>query len=77
MQTGGVFDTRSNALNQDLKSLAQQQTQLASYASQLTSQYNAQFTALNTLMAQMNSNSNYLTQLFGGSNSSGAMANNK
>ncbi|WP_324657561.1 flagellar filament capping protein FliD [Burkholderia thailandensis] len=77
VQTGGVFDTRSNALNQDLKSLAQQQTQLASYASQLTSQYNAQFTALNTLMAQMNSNSNYLTQLFGGSNSSGAMANNK
>ncbi|ALJ71867.1 Flagellar hook-associated protein 2 [Burkholderia pseudomallei] len=77
VQTGGVFDTRSNALNQDLKSLAQQQTRLASYASQLTSQYNAQFTALNTLMAQMNSNSNYLTQLFGGSNSSGAMANNK
>ncbi|OMR20391.1 flagellar filament capping protein FliD [Burkholderia pseudomallei] len=77
VQTGGVFDTRSNALNQDLKSLAQQQTRLASYASQLTSQYNAQFTALNTLMTQMNSNSNYLTQLFGGSNSSGAMANNK
>ncbi|KGS78994.1 flagellar filament capping protein FliD [Burkholderia pseudomallei] len=77
VQTGGVFDTRSNALNQDLKNLAQQQTRLASYASQLTSQYNAQFTALNTLMAQMNSNSNYLTQLFGGSNSSGAMANNK
>ncbi|CAJ5982943.1 flagellar hook-associated protein 2 [Burkholderia pseudomallei] len=77
VQTGGVFDTRSNALNQGLKSLAQQQTRLASYASQLTSQYNAQFTALNTLMAQMNSNSNYLTQLFGGSNSSGAMANNK
>ncbi|AIO65560.1 flagellar filament capping protein FliD [Burkholderia oklahomensis] len=77
VQTGGVFDTRSNALNQDLKSLAQQQTQLVSYASQLTSQYNAQFTALNTLMAQMNTNSNYLTQLFGGANSSGTLATNK
>ncbi|WP_323119393.1 flagellar filament capping protein FliD [Burkholderia alba] len=77
VQTGGVFDIRSSALNQDLKSIAQQQSALSDYSSQLTSQYNAQFTALNTLMAQMNSNSNYLTQLFGGTNSAGALASNK
>ncbi|SMG02534.1 flagellar filament capping protein FliD [Burkholderia singularis] len=77
VQTGGIFDIRTKALNQDLKSLGQQQAQLTRYASLLTAQYNAQFTALNSLMAKMNSNSNYLTQLFGGTNSAGALANNK
>ena len=43
----------------------------------MTKQYNAQFTALNTLMATMANNTRYLTQLFGGQNSAGAMANNK
>jgi flagellar hook-associated protein 2 len=53
-----------------------QDTSAASTA-QLTNQYQAQFTALNTLMATMNNNSQYLTQLFGGSNSAGALANGK
>jgi len=34
-----------------------------------------QITALNTLMATMNNNSQYLTQPFGGPNSAGAMSN--
>ncbi|AOK45603.1 flagellar hook protein FliD [Burkholderia sp. MSMB617WGS] len=77
VQANGIFDIRTNALNKDLSSIAQQQAQLATYSSQLTTQYNAQFTALDTLMATMNTNSNYLTQLFGGTNSAGSLASNK
>ena len=77
-QTGGMLATRTSALNADLQSLATQQQNLTQYTSQLTDQYNAQFTALNTLlMASMNSNQSYLTQLFGGTNSAGALASNK
>ncbi|RQP30097.1 flagellar filament capping protein FliD [Burkholderia ubonensis] len=76
-QTSGLIDQRTTALNSDLKSVQSQATQLQSYSDQLTKQYNAQFTALNTLMATMANNTRYLTQLFGGQNSAGAMANNK
>ncbi|VVD31194.1 protein of unknown function (plasmid) [Paraburkholderia dioscoreae] len=71
------MDTETTAINADLTSIASQQTTLAAYTAQLTSQYQAQFTALNTLMATMNNNSQYLTQLFGGTNSAGALANGK
>jgi flagellar hook-associated protein 2 len=77
LSTGGIIDTRTTALNADLKSIADQQTQLAAYTADLTTSYNQQFTALNTLMSQMANQSNYLTQLFGGTNSAGAMATNK
>jgi flagellar hook-associated protein 2 len=77
LSTGGIIDTRTTALNADLKSIADQQTQLTAYTAQLTTSYNAQFTALNTLMSQMSNQSSYLTQLFGGTNSAGAMASNK
>nr|WKF58649.1 Flagellar hook-associated protein 2 [Paraburkholderia busanensis] len=76
-RTGGIIDTRNSALNADLKSIAAQQTKLADYATQLTNQYQSQFTALNKLMATMNNNSAYLTALFGGSKSAGALATNK
>lgn len=77
VKTGGIIDTRSTALNADLKSITAQQTTLANYSAQLTKQYQNQFTALNTLMATMNNNSQYLTALFGGSKSAGALATNK
>jgi flagellar hook-associated protein 2 len=77
LSTGGIIDTRTTALNADLKSIADQQTQLAAYTADLTTSYNQQFTALNTLMSQMANQSNYLTQLFGGTNSAGALATNK
>ncbi|MFM0504312.1 flagellar filament capping protein FliD [Paraburkholderia caffeinilytica] len=77
VKTGGIIDTRSTALNADLKSITTQQTSLANYSAQLTKQYQNQFTALNTLMATMNNNSQYLTALFGGSKSAGALATNK
>ncbi|MEX3937458.1 flagellar filament capping protein FliD [Paraburkholderia phymatum] len=76
-QASGVIDQRTSALNTDLQNLQDQSTNLQNYQTSLTAQYNAQFTALNTLMAQMQSNTQYLTQLFGGSNSSGTLAANK
>jgi flagellar hook-associated protein 2 len=72
--TSGTITQRTTALNADLANVATSQTALNAYQAQLTSQYNAQFTALNTLMVSSNSNSQYLTQLFGGSNSAGALA---
>lgn len=61
----------------DRKSVTAQQSKLSDYATQLTKQYQCQFTALNTLMPTMNNNSAYLTALFGGSKSAGALATNK
>lgn len=77
LKTGGLLDTHSAALTTDLKSLATQQDQLTDYTDKLTKRYEAQFTALNQLMAQTSHNADYLTALFGGKNSEGALANNK
>ncbi|MGV2288335.1 flagellar filament capping protein FliD [Trinickia sp. YCB016] len=72
-ESGGQFAQRTQALNSDLQSLTQQQSTLTAYAASLTSQYNAQFTALNNLMTQMQNNTTYLDQLFGGNGSSGTL----
>jgi flagellar hook-associated protein 2 len=77
LKTGGIMDAHVNALNVHLKALTSQQTQLTDYANKLTKAYNQQFTALNTLMTQMSQNGDYLTALFGGKNSAGALATNK
>ncbi|NIF55164.1 flagellar filament capping protein FliD [Burkholderia sp. Ax-1724] len=77
LSTTGIITSRTNALNADLTSLGTQQTSLSTYQTQLTSMYTAQFTALNSLLATTNNNSQYLTQLFGGTNSAGALATNK
>ncbi|MCS3392106.1 flagellar filament capping protein FliD [Burkholderia thailandensis] len=77
LRKDGSFDVRSNAIDRDMKSVAQRQARLETYAAQLSAQYKAQFTALDALMARMQQNTSYLTQLFGGANSSGALANNK
>jgi len=77
LASNGPIQTRTSALNSDLTSISTQQQTLSAYQAQLTSMYQAQFTALNTLMATMNNNSQYLTQLFGGTNSQGAMSANK
>lgn len=72
-QTNGILDTRTAALTADQKDLTDQATQLQAYQDSLTAQYNAQFTALNTLMTQMQNNTNYLNQLFGGNGSAGTL----
>jgi flagellar hook-associated protein 2 len=76
LKTGGIIDMRTSTITSDQKAVADQQKQLTTYATQLTKSYNNQFTALNSLMARMNQNSQYLTQLFGGNNSAGALATN-
>lgn len=69
----GQIDQRSASLNSDLTSLSQQQSTLAAYQQTLTDQYNAQFTALNNLMSQMQSSTTYLNQMFGGNGSTGTL----
>src|SRR5471032_1533870 len=77
LKKDGLLDTRTTSLNKDLDNIKVQGTKLDAFATQLTNSYNAQFTALNTLMAHMSSNASYLTALFGGANSAGALAGNK
>jgi len=77
LKKDGLLETRTTSLNKDLDNIKVQGTKLDAYATQLTSSYNAQFTALNTLMAHMSSNANYLTAFFGGANSAGALAGSK
>jgi flagellar hook-associated protein 2 len=72
--TNGLITKRTTDLTDDIASLAKQQDVLDDYAKELTSQYSDQFTALNTVMSQAQSNQRFLTQLFGGSNSNGALA---
>ncbi|KAF1053160.1 MAG: B-type flagellar hook-associated protein 2 [Burkholderia gladioli] len=73
----GILTLSANAVQTDLNSLTAQQTTLSAYAATLTTQYNTQFTQLNTVMAEMTQQQNYLTALFGGTNSAGALATNK
>jgi flagellar hook-associated protein 2 len=71
--TVGQIDHRSASINTDLTSLTQQQSSLTAYQQSLTDQYNAQFTALNNLMTQMQNNTSYLNQLFGGNGAAGTL----
>ncbi|MBN3727009.1 flagellar filament capping protein FliD [Burkholderia sp. Ac-20379] len=73
----GILTTSASGVQTDLKGLTAQQTSLQTYAASLSTRYNAQFTALNNVMSQMNRQQNYLTALFGGTKSAGALATNK
>jgi flagellar hook-associated protein 2 len=77
LSTGGIVETRTTALTADLKKQVTRQTALDALTAQLTTAYNDQFTALNTLMADSQKNASYLTALFGGTNSAGSLATNK
>lgn len=60
----GVLAGRTDSLSQQLKDLGDQQTALDARMDSLTARYQAQFTALDTLMSKLNSTSSYLTQQF-------------
>lgn len=62
--TQGVLASRTSSINQELADLANQQTTLNSNMDSLTALYQAQFSALDTLMTKLNSTSSYLTQQF-------------
>ncbi len=60
----GLLAGRTTSLSQQLTDLSNQQTLLNSRMDDLTARYQAQFTALDTLMSKLNSTSSYLTQQF-------------
>lgn len=60
----GLLAGRTTSLSQQLTDLSNQQTSLNSRMDDLTARYQAQFTALDTLMSKLNSTSSYLTQQF-------------
>ncbi|SEJ08091.1 flagellar filament capping protein FliD [Frateuria terrea] len=62
--SNGAIASRTSSLSQQLKDLSSQQTDLDSRMADLTARYQAQFTALDTLMTKLNSTSSYLTQQF-------------
>lgn len=69
----GQMDKRTASVNAALTSLAKQQSDLATYQQTLTSQYNAEFTALNRLLTSISNSKTYLNHLFGGDGSPGAL----
>lgn len=68
--TNGTLTTRTTSLNNQLKDLEKQTDALDVRMDKVYARYLAQFTAMDTLVAQMSSTSSYLTQQFGTSSSS-------
>ena len=62
--SSGVLANRTDSIGQQLKDLTTQQATLDSRMADLTARYQAQFTALDTLMSKLNSTSSYLQQQF-------------
>ncbi|EIL92229.1 flagellar hook-associated protein 2 [Rhodanobacter fulvus Jip2] len=60
----GVLAGRTDSISQQLKDLDARQKSLDMRMDSLTARYQAQFTALDTLMSKLNSTSTYLTQQF-------------
>src|SRR6185312_3977290 len=60
----GTLAGRTSSISQQLSALKDQQATLDSRMADLTARYQAQFTALDTLMSKLNSTSSYLQQQF-------------
>lgn len=60
--SGGVFSTRETSLNGQLKKVAEQKDALSTHLAKLESRYRAQFSALDSLVSQLNSTGTFLTQ---------------
>ena len=60
--TDGLFDKRTETLNASVKDITDQRADLNAHLTELQARYTKQFNALDTLLAQMQSTSNYLTQ---------------
>jgi flagellar hook-associated protein 2 len=61
----GLFDKRTATLNASIKDISDQRSALTDRLTQLQTRYTAQFNALDTLLAKLQSTSNYLTQQLG------------
>ena len=66
----GVLANRTKSLTEQLSDLDDRQTVLDNRMAALTARYQAQFTALDTLMSKLNSTSSYLQQQFDALNNS-------
>ncbi len=64
VSTTGVLASRTTSISQQLRDLGSRQTALDNSMASLTARYQAQFTALDTLMSKLNSTSSYLQQQF-------------
>jgi len=63
--TDGLFDKRTETLNASIKDITDQRSALTDRLSELQARYTKQFNALDTLLAQLQSTSTYLTQQLG------------
>ncbi len=61
LESGGLFDSREESLNQQIKELEDRRLNLEFRLAQKEATLVAQFTALDTLIAQLNSTSSFLT----------------
>jgi flagellar hook-associated protein 2 len=62
--TSGSIVGATNALNTQITSLQTQQTKLQTYISQVQQQYQTQFSALDAMVAKLNSTASFLQQIF-------------
>jgi len=60
--TGGLFTAKTDGINASIKAIDNRRTELNRRLTQIEANYRAQFTALDTAVAQMQSTSSYLTQ---------------
>lgn len=68
--TAGQIENRNDAIQRQLKDIGAQQDALDLRMTKVEARYRAQYTALDTLMAQMQTTSSYLTQQLAALNSS-------
>jgi len=66
LSSSGTLNQRSEALNQQIKRLEQDMQKLDTRMAKVAARYNAQFTAMDTLVAQMQRTSDYLAQQLAG-----------
>lgn len=76
LQTGGVFDVQTQAINQQLSSLQQQQTDLNQQIADETTRYQQQFAAMDTLIADLKNSSSAITSMMSGMNSTAILNSN-
>lgn len=72
----GVITLRTNALNDKLDDLGDQSTALDARMAKVKARYEAQFTAMETTMSQMQTTSSYLTQMLDSISSSNSKKSN-
>ncbi len=66
LASGGLLDTRTDGLNRQLEDLSSREDQLTRRLDLIEQRYRSQYTALDTLIGQMKTTSDYLTRQLAG-----------